>query len=31
MVESAANLLVDMGYDPVSVKTERFGATGGSA
>jgi ferredoxin-NADP reductase len=31
MVESAANLLVDMGYDPASVKTERFGATGGSA
>jgi ferredoxin-NADP reductase len=29
MVESAANLLVDMGYDPRSVKTERFGATGG--
>jgi ferredoxin-NADP reductase len=29
MVENAANLLVDMGYDPASVKTERFGATGG--
>ncbi len=29
MVESAASLLVDMGYDPASVKTERFGATGG--
>jgi ferredoxin-NADP reductase len=29
MVESVASLLVDMGYDPASVKTERFGATGG--
>ena len=29
MVENAASLLVEMGYDPVSVKTERFGATGG--
>ena len=29
MVESAASLLVEMGYDPASVKTERFGATGG--
>jgi len=29
MVESVANLLVDMGFDPASVKTERFGATGG--
>ncbi len=29
MVESAAGLLVDMGYDPASIKTERFGATGG--
>jgi ferredoxin-NADP reductase len=29
MVESAAGLLVEMGYDPASVKTERFGATGG--
>lgn len=29
MVESVASLLVDMGFDPASVKTERFGATGG--
>ena len=29
MVEGVAGLLVDMGYDPVTVKTERFGATGG--
>ncbi len=29
MVESAASLLVDMGYGPASIKTERFGATGG--
>ncbi|HXL78813.1 MAG TPA: ferredoxin reductase [Candidatus Eisenbacteria bacterium] len=29
MVENVASLLVDMGYDPASVKTERFGATGG--
>lgn len=29
LVESAAGLLVDMGYDPLSIKTERFGATGG--
>jgi ferredoxin-NADP reductase len=29
MVESVATLLVDMGYDPASVKTERFGPTGG--
>ncbi len=28
-VESAANLLVEHGYDPGWVKTERFGATGG--
>jgi hypothetical protein len=28
-VEGAATLLVDMGYDPLSVKTERFGPTGG--
>jgi ferredoxin-NADP reductase len=28
-VEAAANLLVGMGYAPASVKTERFGATGG--
>ncbi len=29
MVESVASLLVDMGFNPASVKTERFGATGG--
>ena len=29
MVESVSNLLVDMGYDAASIKTERFGATGG--
>ena len=29
MVEAAASLLVDMGYDASSIKTERFGATGG--
>ena len=28
-VESAANLLVEFGYEPVWIKTERFGATGG--
>lgn len=28
-VESAATLLVDLGYDPLRIKTERFGATGG--
>jgi ferredoxin-NADP reductase len=28
-VESAAALLVDLGYDPLRIKTERFGATGG--
>jgi ferredoxin-NADP reductase len=30
MVESVAGLLVEMGYDPSWVKTERFGATGGA-
>ena len=30
-VEAAASLLVAMGYAPATVKTERFGATGGSA
>ena len=30
-VEAAASLLVAMGYDPRSIKTERFGATGGPA
>jgi len=28
-VEAAADLLVASGYDPLWVKTERFGATGG--
>jgi ferredoxin-NADP reductase len=28
-VEAAANLLVESGYDPSWIKTERFGATGG--
>jgi ferredoxin-NADP reductase len=28
-VEAAATLLVEHGYDPAWVKTERFGATGG--
>ena len=28
LVESAANALVELGYDPLSVKTERFGPTG---
>jgi len=28
-VETAAGLLVDAGYPPTSIKTERFGATGG--
>jgi ferredoxin-NADP reductase len=30
-VEAAASLLVAMGYEPGWIKTERFGATGGSA
>ena len=30
-VEAAASLLVAMGYAPATIKTERFGATGGSA
>ena len=29
LVEWVASLLVDMGYDPASIKTERFGPTGG--
>ena len=29
LVEAVAGLLVDIGYDPASIKTERFGATGG--
>jgi ferredoxin-NADP reductase len=29
LVETAAGLLVDSGYDPSWIKTERFGATGG--
>ncbi len=28
-VEHVASLLVDLGYDPNRVKTERFGPTGG--
>jgi ferredoxin-NADP reductase len=28
-VEAAASLLVTMSYDPATIKTERFGATGG--
>jgi ferredoxin-NADP reductase len=30
-VEAAATLLVGLEYEPIWVKTERFGATGGSA
>jgi ferredoxin-NADP reductase len=30
MVETAASVLVPLGYDPARVKTERFGPTGGS-
>jgi len=30
-VEAASQLLVAMGYEPRSIKTERFGATGGTA
>lgn len=29
-VETAADLLVGLGYDPLWIKTERFGATGGA-
>jgi ferredoxin-NADP reductase len=29
LVESVASLMVDMGFDPASIKTERFGPTGG--
>ena len=28
-VETAANILVDLGHDPESIRTERFGPTGG--
>jgi len=28
-VDAAADGLVQLGYDPLSIKTERFGATGG--
>jgi hypothetical protein len=28
-VEQAAGLLVELGHDPRSVRTERFGPTGG--
>ena len=30
LVESVAEALVELGHDPTSVKTERFGPTGGS-
>jgi ferredoxin-NADP reductase len=30
LVESVASTLVELGYDPLRVKTERFGASGGS-
>jgi ferredoxin-NADP reductase len=30
MVEAAANVLVDLGYPPADVRTERFGPTGGT-
>jgi hypothetical protein len=30
-VEATASALVELGHDPARVKTERFGATGGSA
>jgi ferredoxin-NADP reductase len=28
-VETASGLLVEAGYDPATIRTERFGATGG--
>ena len=28
-VETASSLLVESGYDPAWIRTERFGATGG--
>jgi ferredoxin-NADP reductase len=28
-VETAADLLVDIGHDPANIRTERFGPTGG--
>jgi ferredoxin-NADP reductase len=28
-VEAAAGALVELGHDPLRIKTERFGATGG--
>jgi ferredoxin-NADP reductase len=30
-VESASRLLVDLGHDPIAIKTERFGPSGGEA
>ncbi|GAA1477608.1 ferredoxin reductase [Nocardioides aestuarii] len=30
-VETVANLLIDLGHDPTSIRTERFGPTGGSS
>ena len=29
LVEAAAHALVELGHDPATVKTERFGPTGG--
>jgi ferredoxin-NADP reductase len=29
LVENVATLLVDMGYEPAFIRTERFGPTGG--
>ena len=31
LVEAVAGLLVELGYDPASIKTERFGPTGGGS
>ena len=31
LVEIVASTLVDLGHDPLHVKTERFGASGGAA
>jgi ferredoxin-NADP reductase len=31
LVETVASALVDLGHDPLRVKTERFGASGGTA
>jgi ferredoxin-NADP reductase len=29
LVESVSTLLVELGHDPLTIKTERFGPTGG--